>query len=314
MVILGIDIGGMHIKAGMVDEKGAILASRTIPTPADLESFLPALQDAINWLRESTMEPAGVGVGCKGLINPDSTQVERLRGSLHFLEGLRLSDVVGLPVEVPVFADNDARVAMAGELVWGAAHNRQNVLMLTLGTGVGGAAIVNGQLLRGHAGIAGHLGHMTIDPDGPPCACGNRGCLETFFSARAIEGEAWAAVHRGCSSSLTRLFREQPRLATCRTIFQAAREEDVLASTIVSAAIRKLAAAIAGLLHIFDPELVIVGGPVADAGADLLIPLQAEVWQRSRGLLGREVPLVEQEVADKSGIVAAAGLVMASRT
>jgi glucokinase len=313
MVILGIDIGGIHIKAGMVDEKGAILASRTIPTPADLESFLPSLQDAIQWLRESTVEPAGVGVGCKGIINPDSTQVETLRGSLHFLEGLRLSDVVGLPAEVPVFADNDARVAMAGEMVWGAAHNRQNVLMLTLGTGVGGAAIVNGQLLRGHAGIAGHLGHMTIDPDGPLCACGNRGCLETFFSARAIEGEAWAAVHRGCSSSLTRLFREQPRLATCRTIFQAAREGDVLASTIVSVAIRKLAAAIAGLLHIFDPELVIIGGHVADAGADLLVPLQEEVWQRSRGLLGREVPLVEQEVADKSGIVGAAGLVMAPR-
>src|SRR5579864_4645025 len=98
MMVLGIDIGGAQIKAGMVDDKGAILASRTIPTPSDLESFLPSLQDAIRWLREATDEPAGVGVGCKGIINPDSTEVEVLRGGLHYLEGLRLSDLVGLPL------------------------------------------------------------------------------------------------------------------------------------------------------------------------------------------------------------------------
>ena len=313
MVVLGIDIGGTQIKAGMVDADGAIVASRTIQTPPDLDSFLPALQDAIRWLLESTALPAGVGVGCKGIINPDSTRVETLPGPLHFLEGLRLSDLVGLPLDVPVFADNDARVAMAGEMAWGAARGHDDVVMLTLGMGVGGAVVANGRLLRGATGVAGHLGHMTIDPDGPPCYCGNRGCLETLFSARAIEGEAWAAVHRGCSSSLTRLFREQPQLATCRTIFQAASEGDELARGILDQAIHALGGAIAGLVHIFDPELVIIGGQVADAGADLLDPLRAEVWERSQGLMGREVPIVEQEVADKSGIVGAAGLVMAPR-
>jgi glucokinase len=220
---------------------------------------------------------------------------------------------VGMPENVPVFADNDARVALAGEMVWGAAQGRENVVMLTLGNGVGGAAVVNGRLLRGHSGIAGHLGHITVDRHGMVCACGNRGCLETVFSARAIEGEAWAAVHRGCSSVLTQLFRQQPQLATCRTIFQAARNGDELAAAIVTRAIHALAAALAGLLHIFDPEVVILGGHVADAGSDLLLPLQEEVWSRSRGLLGRDVPILEQQVADKSGIVGAAGLVMAPR-
>jgi glucokinase len=313
MVVLGIDIGGNQIRAGMVDEKGAILASRTIATPGDIEVLVPSLHDAIRWLLEATSVPAGVGVGCKGIINPDTTRVEILPGSLHFLEGLCLSQLVGLPADVPVFADNDARVALAGEMVWGAARERQNVLMLTLGMSVGGAALVDGHLLRGHSGVAGHLGHMTVEPDGAVCACGNRGCLETVFSARAIEGEAWAAVHRGCTSTLTRLFREQPQLATCRTIFQAASEGDELSSSILSKAIARLGAAIAGLLHVFDPETVILGGQIADAGADLFDPLQEEVWERSRGLLGREVPLVHQEVADKSGIVGAAGLVMAPR-
>ena len=313
MLVLGIDIGGAQIKAGMVDEAGAILAARTIETPGDLDSLLPSLHDAIGWLTEATVQPAAVGVGCKGIIDPDSTRVELLPGTLHFLEGLRLSDLVGLPPDVPVFADNDARVALAGEMAWGAARGHENVIMLTLGQGVGGAVLAGGRLLRGHTGLAGNLGHLTVEPHGAQCACGNRGCLETVFSARAIEAQAWSAVHRGCASSLTLLFRQQPQLVNCRTIFQAAREGDELASTIVLDAIGKLAAALAGLLHVFDPEIVIVGGHVANAGADLLAPLQDAVWERSRGLLGREVPLVEQQVADKSGIVGAAGLAMAPR-
>jgi glucokinase len=313
MIVLGIDIGGTQIKAGMVDEQGAILASRTIPTPSDSESFAPSLREAIEWLLEAAGAPAGAGIGCKGIIDPQSTTVEILPGTLHFLEGLRLSDIIGLPEGVPVFADNDARVAMAGEMVWGAARGRQNAIMFTLGTGVGGAVVANGQLLRGQTGVAGHLGHITVEVDGPLCICGNRGCLETLFSAKAIEGETWAAVHRGVDSSLTRLFREQPQLATCRTIFTAAAEGDALAKNVIQKATHKLAAGIAGLLHVFDPEVVIIGGQVADAGADLLDPLREEVWARSRGLLGRDVPIVEQEVADKSGIVGAAGLVMAPR-
>ena len=310
-MVLGIDIGGNQIRAGMVDPEGAILASRTIPTPADLDTFLPSLQDAIRWLVESTELPSGVGVGCKGMIDPDTTRIETLRGPLHFLQGLRIVDLVGLPLEVPVFADNDARVALAGEMVWGAARGRENVLMLTLGNGVGGAALVNGRVLRGHSGVAGNMGHLTVNPHGAICSCGNRGCLETVFSARAIEADAWAAVHRGCDSVLTQLFRQQPQLASCRTVFQAAREGDEVALAIVSSAIYKLGAALAGLLHIFDPEIVILGGHVADAGTDLLVPLQDEVWNRSRGLLRRDVPIVEQQVADKSGIIGAAGLVMA---
>jgi len=313
VVALGIDIGGHQIRGGMVGEDGAILASRTIQTPSDLDAFHAALQDAVNWLIETNGIPAGVGVGCKGIIDPESTRIETLRGSLHYLEGLRLADLVGLPLDVPVFADNDARVALAGEMVWGAAKGRRHVVMLTLGNGVGGAAVVDGNLLRGHGGMAGQLGHLTVEPHGAVCSCGNRGCLETVFSARAIEAEARAAVHRGCDSVLTRLFREQPQLATCRTVFQAASEGDAIARTIVTDAIYRLAAALAGLLNVFDPEVVILGGQVADAGADLLMPLQEEVWNRTRGLLGREVPIVEQEVADKSGIVGAAGLVVAPR-
>src|SRR5499427_6984215 len=109
MVLLGIDIGGAQIRAGMVDDNGAILASRTVDTPADLDGFVPSLQDAIRWLLDAAGVPSGVGIGCKGIIDPDSTRVETLPGSLHFLEGMRLADLIGLPLDIPVFADNAAR-------------------------------------------------------------------------------------------------------------------------------------------------------------------------------------------------------------
>ena len=233
-MVLGIDIGGNQIRAGMVDEEGAILASRTIPTPADLDTFLPSLQDAIRWLVESTALPAGVGVGCKGLIDPDThahreparARCTTCRDCASWISSACRSMCLCSPIMTPA-SRWPARScgARRGDL--------ENVLMLTLGNGVGGAALVNGRLLRGHTGVAGHLGHITVEPDGAICSCGNRGCLETVFSARAIEADAWAAVHRGCDSVLTQLFREQPQLATCRTVFQAASEGDDVAIAIV---------------------------------------------------------------------------------
>jgi glucokinase len=313
MNILGVDIGGTQIRAGMVDDAGGITASRTIQTPGDLDQLAISLNDAIRWLVQTTGLPAGVGVGCKGAIDPDSTLVQKLPGALHCLQGQRISELIDLPPDVPVFADNDARAALAGEVVWGAARDLHDVLMLNLGNTVGGAVLIDGKLLRGSHGMAGMLGHVTVEPDGTICACGSRGCLQTVFSAQAIESEAWAAVHRGCDSVLTTLFREQPQLATCRTVFGAAREGDRVACAVVDRAIRRLAAAMAGLMHVFDPAAVILGGHVADAGGDLLDPLQEEVWSRSRGLLGRDVPMLEAQVADTSGIVGAAALVMAPR-
>jgi glucokinase len=313
MVVLGIHIGSAQIRAGMVDEKGAILAARSVSTPNELESFCAALHDALDWLIGVSGQPGAVGVSCKGKIDPDSTRVEILPGALHFLQGLALSDLVGMPLDVPVFADNDARVALAGEVVWGAAQGRQDAVMLSLGAGVGGAVLSGGRLLRGHSGVAGQLGHLTVEPDGAVCPCGNRGCLETVFSARAIEAAAWSAVHRGCSSVLTQLFRGQPQLTTCRTVFRAAVEGDEVARGIVTGAINRLAPAIVSLAHIFDPEVVILGGQAADAAGDFLDDLRQLVWARSRTLLGRDLPIVEAQVADKSGILSAAGLAIAPR-
>src|SRR5262249_1306178 len=209
--ILGIDIGGTRLKAGLVDDAGAISSLTSTRTPATLSEFREEMARVLCMPAAS-----GAGIACKGIINSETTRVEVLPGTLHYLEGHLLSDfVTGVAV---VRADNDARAALAGEMAWGAARGRRNAVMLTLGTGVGGGILAAGGMLRGSRGVAGHLGHLTVDPDGPVCICGNRGCLETIFSARAIEAEAIAAVLRGCDSSLTGAFGNDPRAIMCEAV------------------------------------------------------------------------------------------------
>ena len=315
MTALGIDIGGTEIKAGRVDEAGQIAASARAATPSNLDAMRQALLSLVRELASSGPPPAGVGVGCKGIVNPETTLVEVLPGTVSFLEGQVLRDLIApaLPSGTAVAADNDARAAMAGEMKWGAARGRANALMLTLGTGLGGAVVAENRLLRGTTGVAGHLGHITVDPDGPSCICGNHGCLETFFSARAIEAEAFAIAHRGCASRLTTLFRQDASALNCEAVFQAARDGDELAQRIVGRATRALGAALAGLLHVFDPEVVILGGSIADAGDPLFDALKLETAWRTRRLLRREVPIVRPRVTGEAGIIGAAALVLAGR-
>ena len=307
MIALGIDIGGTRIKAGLVDADGRIITSSSIATPDNAREFHTVLLRTIGELVNGrSTAPIGVGIGCKGIIDVTTTRVQVLPGTMHYLEGSVLRDIVS-PALSPgalVVADNDARVAMAGEMVWGAAKGLSNALMLTLGTGVGGGVVVDGKLLRGSSGVGGHIGHMTVDPNGAACICGNHGCLETVFSARAIESEALAAIRRGCASILAGSTE-----IICEHVFEAARNGDAVAKHIVERAACYLGAALAGLLHVFDPEIIILGGHVSDAGAFLFRRIEDEVWWRSEGLLRRRVPIVAPRVADASGVIGAAALV-----
>jgi glucokinase len=210
-----------------------------------------------------------------------------------------------------IVADNDARVALAGEIAWGTARTYRNALMLTLGTGVGGAVLVDGRILRGSTGAAGHIGHLTIDPDGVLCICGNRGCLETVFSARAIESEAFSAMHRGVESKLLACGSKPP---SCAEIFELARQGDAVAAGIVRKAIAILGAALAGLAFLFDPEAIILGGQISAAGDLLLDPLREEIGWRTRPLLRREIPLLRSQLVDPSGVIGAAALALEARS
>ena len=310
MYILGIDIGGTRLKLARVSHDGTILDRRIKETPTSFEDFSNTLTSLVKELIAGSDGPIAVGVGCKGVVDTYSSTVLRQPGTFRFLEGLNFPRLLNplFKHPVPVHADNDARVALAGEVIWGAAKGKRNVVMLTLGTGVGGALLVDGRIVRGEKGGAGLLGHITVDPNGRFCDCGNRGCLETVFSARAIEAEALNAVYRGTESLLTERFKDDISQLTCHAAFQAAAEGDKVALLIRDEATKTLAAAIAGLLHVFDPEVVILGGQIVEAGDSLLEPIRNEVSWRTKRFLGRVVPIVPSAVQDSSGVVGAAAL------
>lgn len=310
MKYLGIDIGGTNLKAGIVDERGTIQRSKAVSTPTNFEEFSNLLKQLVGEIIADEQIINSVGIGCKGIINPVTTEVEICPGTFSFLEKHRLADLVAdsLQKNTRIFADNDARAALVGEATWGAAQKLDNALMLTLGTGLGGAILAEGKIVRGRNGVAGHLGHMTIEPDGKMCFCGNRGCLETIFSARAIEGAAIESILRGCESALSTRFDSDPKNLTCLDVFKAAQEGDLTSEVIIKKAIFTLGAGIAGLLHIFDPEILIISGNIAQADDFLFDLLAAEVYQRTKRWIPNPVPIIKPQVGDTTGIVGAAAL------
>lgn len=310
-MLLGLDIGVSSLKAGLVDFTGKIVRVEAIPTPGSLVDFQRLADNMLSRLA-SGLAIDGAGIGCPGVISPADTKVETLPGSLSYLQGVSLSDFVTrwVPADATICADNDARAALAGELMFGAARGRKSALMLALGAGIGGAIAVNGMLVSGHRGAAGQVAHLTVDPDGPPCYCGNRGCLETYFSAGAFEIEASAAVRRGCDSLLTRRFGENPLAITCAEVFACAGDGDTVARAIVERGLKYLGGAIAGLLHVLDSEIVIIGGALATAASPLLEPLRKDVERRTSRFLGRVVPLAAATAGEHAGVIGAAALTL----
>ena len=302
-VAIGVDLGATTIKAALVGLRGDLLASFREHSPRTIS----ALQDFVRSVRKQATVPVlGIGIGCKGVIDAATTRVNRLPGDLNFLEGCSLRDLAQVD-GLPVCADNDARTSLLGEVLWGAARGRRNVVLLTLGTGVGAAALVDGVIVRGASGAACHLGHVTLDMRGGLCICGNYGCLETCFSSRAIESAYFAHIHRASPTRLS--VDDAGRTPGTEAIFQAAADGDPSARRVLDLAFESLTAALVSFLHVFDPELLILGGNIAAAGPQLLAPLHEEVARRTSVLLGRKVPIVVQSTGGYGGVAGAAGLV-----
>jgi len=300
---VGVDIGATAIKAALVGLGGELSENFHQPsprTPAALHDFVHSV------LKRAKGPVCGIGIGCKGVIDTATSRVKSLPGDLHFLEGRLLSEVMAAG-DLPVCADNDARTALVAEVLWGTARGKRNVVLLTLGTGVGGAVLVDGTILRGASGAAGHLGHVTLDLHGGLCICGNYGCVETRFSSRAIESDYLAHLHRAASARLSVGSAGEP--PSTEAIFRAAAEGDESARRVLDRALEYLTAAMVSFLHIFDPEVLIIGGNIAEAGPQLLAPIRDQVARRSRILLGRDVPIVFQSVIGYGGVAGAAGLV-----
>ena len=250
---IGMDIGVTNVKAVCVLADGSVIARESFATQAERADWPDRVRGGLARIEACYGRAMHVGLAAPGVAAPDGSKITWMRGRLDEVEGLRWSDFLSRPA--PIL--NDAQAALLGEVWQGAARGAKHAIMLTLGTGVGGAAMVDGQLLKGHRGRAGHLGHITVNMDGPPDIVGTPSSLEMHIGNYSISQRSAGAY------------------ATTHDLIDAVLAGNGAASAIWRRSVQALAAAIASLVNVLDPEVVIIGGGIAAAGDVLLTPLKA---------------------------------------
>ena len=307
--VLAIDIGGTKLALGLVDGAGRILQRDEIPTRAaeGPERVLGRLVELASAMRERATPAYAVrrvGIACAGPLDREAGLIldpPNLPGWTRIALVERMERALALPAVL----DNDANAAALGEFRYGAGQGARSLVYLTVSTGIGGGIILDGRLWHGFGDSAGEIGHMTIDPAGPPCGCGNHGCLEALASGPAIARRAREALRGGRPSRL----RDLPE-ATAADVVRLAGEGDALATEVWDAAVHALALGVGAAITILAPERVIIGGGVAQAGDALFAPLRREVRQRVKLVAVESVPILPAALGRDVGILGAAALAL----
>jgi glucokinase len=308
-VFIGIDLGGTTIKGAIVSSTGEILHESRIDTEQQSgERLFTQVVETINSLRgdpRAGSRVAGVGIGIPGLVNRKTNRIE-IMPNLPEIADLDITDELTRASGLPVILDNDANAAAYAELQVGAARGRREVFFVTLGTGIGAGLIINGQIYRGAAGFAGEFGHMTIDPEGIECACGNIGCLETIASGPNIVRRTRERLYRDRTSSLSRLAIPRDREFTAEDIARAAREGDEMAQVMMERTGMFLGIAIAAVINLLNVEMVVMGGGVMEAGDLILKPTTKETRRRAFPPSFNSCEIVIARLGPSAGMIGAA--------
>ena len=308
MYRIGIDLGGTNIAVGVVDDRHRIVAEASLPTgahrPAEqvVADMCRAVELALDKAGLTPADCASIGVGAPGTCDPE-------RGVVICSYNLNWFDVplcamltahFGLPARL----SNDANCAALAETVAGAAVGCRNMMLITLGTGVGGGIIVDGRIVSGLGGAGGEPGHSLLVLDGEPCTCGRRGCWEVYASATALirQGREAAAAHP------TSLLNRYPEL-TGRDVFDAADAGDEAAQAVLERYYVYVAAGITDLVNILSPEMVLIGGGISRQGERLLCPIRRYVAANCFGGENRPQPIIQAaQLGNEAGIIGAAAL------
>jgi glucokinase len=304
---IGIDLGGTKIAGIVMDPSGRIHVRDERDTPdGDGDAVMEAVHASVAALMGPD-HPAAVGVGAAGL-------VDFAAGAMPFAPNLPLRDVpirdlVGGRAGLPCVVDNDANAAAWGEFRYGAGRGSRHMLLVTVGTGIGGGVVWDGTLYRGAHGFAAEIGHVIVEPGGPPCGCGNRGCWEQVASGRALDRLGRKAVTANPGGAIARHARGGEVRGVHVTA--AARDGDAEAVRIVEEVGRRLGEGFAGLVNVLDPEVVVVGGGVAEEGELLLEPARAAFHDAVEGADRRpKVPIIQASLGNDAGAIGAAALAL----
>ncbi len=306
---IGVDIGGTKVAAGVVDADGAILCTALRDTPADDPAkTIAVIFEVIAELR-ADHDVEAIGLGAAAFIDAQRSTVVFAPNLAWRNEPLRAT--VEQNSGLPAVVENDANAAAWGESRFGAAREVASMVLLTIGTGIGGGIVLDGKLYRGHNGMAAEIGHLTVVPDGRRCGCGNRGCWERYASGRALVREArdLADVSPEYGSRLLELGDGDLDGITGPEVTQAAREGDPAALEAFEVIGMWLGRGLASLAAVLDPEMFVIGGGVSDAGELLRRPAEKAFRSRLTGRVYRELPQIAvAELGGQAGIVGAADL------
>jgi glucokinase len=305
MNAIGVDIGGTKIAAAVVTPEGNILSEVRYPTQAaPPDRLIETVAQAITEVKDG-FEVGGVCVAVPGRILASENKVISAP-NLHEIEDIRLDEEIGRRTGLMVTVENDANAAAWGEFRFGAGRGLQHMVSITLGTGVGGGIITHGMLLRGAQGAGGELGHVTIDPTGPRCGCGNYGCLEALASGTAIQRRAREVANERSTSALGRLAIERQVLG--EDVTRLAQEEDDASISVLEETGRWLGIGLAGFVNTFNPEVIAVGGGASQAGELILESARKEVQLRASSPSRDLVEIKEATLGPESGVLGAAAL------
>jgi glucokinase len=309
---IGVDVGGTGTKAGIVDDGGKVLARVERPTDghAGTKGIIAVVEELLERAAEfGTVE--AIGVGAAGFINAAT-------GSVTFAPNLtyddpNIADALRSRTGMRVVVDNDANAAVWGERAFGTAKGSDHLACITIGTGIGSGFVAEGRLLRGFTGAGAEFGHTVIDPEGPRCPCGLRGCLEQFASGTAIARMAREAVAVDPSSSITS-FAESTESITAVHVARAAREYDDVAREVLRKAGKALAIGLSNIANVFDPEIIVLAGSVIEAGEPYLGPARDALAGFTTAQRRRPLRLDVSSLGEDAGLIGAAALAFEEAT
>jgi len=308
VVVIGIDLGGTFIKGAIVNRRGRVLARLKRPTEASLgkEQIFGNIFSMIRTFETNPLSRDGisaVGMGIPGVIDFHKGVISAAP-NLPGWENMDIRRMLSQRMEIPFYLENDANAAALGEKWMGAAKEAQDFCFVTLGTGVGGGLVLGGNIWHGADGMAGEVGHLTIDPDGPRCRCGNRGCLEMYASVRALLRMVREPRSSGSTSRFFRGFRS--REINGEVIHQAAKDGDRISRRAFARMGSALGIAIANLVNLLNLEKVVLGGGLSAAWNFFIPALRAEVKSRAFTAPVRRVRIVRAAAGGDAGVLGAA--------
>ena len=306
---IGVDVGGTKIAAGVVDEEGNVLEALRRSSPAKERAAIIDMIVAVTAELAARHKTASVGIGAAGFVSSDRSTIAH--GTNLDWTGLNLGQAVSGRVDLPVVVENDANAFGWAEARFGAARGKKNALIVAIGTGVGGALVVDGRLVRGAAGFAAEVGHITSVPGGRPCGCGRRGCLERYASGTALGVNGWelAQFRPAYAARIIELSGGNPEHISGKAVTAAAREGDPAALECYEQLTHWLGVGLADMCALLDPEVIVIAGGLAEAGDILLTPARnAFTANLTAGTYRPAIPVVLAEGGQEAGLVGAADL------